>query len=107
MTTLDAYATFLTARWDEVEAEEWHAADCERNTYSAGPCDCGVPALATADLASKRAILGKAHEALRFAARPSAGRSSRVCAATFIVVLEDLAEPFRTHPEHPENRKAT
>lgn len=98
MTTLDTYARFLTARWGELEAEDWHAADCEQNTYSAGPCDCGVPALTSADLAAKRTVL--AHVTMQPPFR--AHGDTEVRAPWYVVTL---AEPFRDHPDHPANQR--
>lgn len=98
--TLDAYATFLAARWEEIEAEEWHAADCERNTYTAGPCDCGVPAYTLGDLAAKRAIL---EEAVAYVPELEHGDNGEWAVE---MVVTHLATPFRDHPDHPANREA-
>lgn len=99
MTTLDAFARFLTARWDELEAEEGHAADCERNTYTAGPCDCGVPAYVLADLAAKRAIF---KEAVDYSPELEHGDNGEWAVE---MVVHHLAAPFRDHPDHPEGER--
>lgn len=98
--TLDAYATFLAARWEEIEAEEWHAADCERNTYTAGPCDCGVPDLTRADLAAKRVIL-TFHTGTHGCPDGGVHFDYEICPTVTM-----LAAPFRDHPDHPANRGA-
>lgn len=99
MTTLDAYATFLTARWDEVEESDldpdWlsgsgHELRCwPHDDGEPFLCDCKKPYL-RADLAAKRAILDEMGD---MDDPPS-------------WVLNLLADPFRDHPDHPANREA-
>lgn len=99
MTTLDAYATFLTARWDEVEDAHGHYpvqpsdwGDFDTPTGGCVPCDVRPPAecYVLADLAAKRAIL----EEMGDMDDPPSW------------VLNLLADPFRDHPDHPANQEA-
>ena len=62
---------FLLARIAEDEAAQamsldaWHRADCERNTYDAGPCDCGIPARVLAECEAKRRLVDEHQETRR------------------------------------------
>ena len=97
MTTLDAYATFLTARWDEQEVRSECDPHCP-TSYHQAACDCSAK-MTRADLAAKRAVL-KLHA-------DDTGRCwicdepDRACET-----VTALAAPFRDHPDHPANREA-
>lgn len=96
MTTLDAYARFLTARWDEMEAR----AECDPHcstSYHQAACDCSAK-MTLADLAAKRAILAAADDD-----NPMLDHLSLV---TLEWVVTHLADPFRDHPDHPANADA-
>lgn len=107
MTALDAYATFLTARWDEAErvARELltdqpgdYGPDClYYNADDITLCVGARPVLA--DLAAKRAILA---EARNYSPELSSGDNGEWA---FEVVLTHLADPFRDHPDHPANQR--
>lgn len=87
MTTLEAYAQFLTARWDEMEAGAGDA-------HLTGDDD--APRSVLADLAAKRAILDECADW-----DVDLDDVGRLAAFT----LRHLAEPFRDHPDHPANQE--
>ena len=115
--TLDAYARFLTARWDEIERyrDDLHDVSACRRTWDGweyeGDCTCGKPAHVLADLAAKRAILDLARGWETSAARhcgPTdiAWVGGRAQAITGETVVRKLAAPFRDHPDHPAHQEA-
>jgi len=74
-------SVFLSARWDEIEADapnihEANYCDFVRpdpdGCGPSGPCDCRWPALIAADIALKRGILAW-HTHVRFATHPDEG----------------------------------
>lgn len=79
------------ATWGE---GQWHHADCEVNSYAAGPCDCGLPARVLADADAKRRIV----ETCRMASTTDGRLASRLVTPSLTVlaeqVLRALAQPY-------------
>lgn len=120
MTTLDSYAAFLTARWGEIEQVAIVAATATAPLWdtigtrtvpvqAAAHMAIHDPTAVLADIAAKRAILYIA-SGWEMASDRNSGltdiasvveRSQAIAGET---VLRHLAEPFRDHPDHPENR---
>lgn len=109
MTALDdqayAYPRFLVARWNEEEkvAQFKHANWCALVAPVTGTeCDCGHPAYLLAALAAQRVILEAYEEA-----HESEVRNPFTSGSVFTLALHEalvaLAEPFRSHPNHPAN----
>lgn len=113
MTTLAAYAAFLTARWDE--QAEWAQVALDRcaglgetrswrwvRTYGRGSSSfydgCPDPRATLDDLAAKRAILAQVTMT-----PPMVTFEAREPMAPWFIV--HLAYPFRTHPDHPANQE--
>jgi hypothetical protein len=93
---VDADEAEQTAGWVDHVNGEWHRADCERNSMSAGACDCDVPARVLAECAAKRAIV-ELHEEVTFAdpvdgefGCVTCGPGDRPCPT-----LTHLAQPYR------------
>lgn len=128
MTTLDAYAAFLAARWDELEAVAREAAEAHDEAdevYVSDGVRVGVefpPAYVLADLAAKRAVLAQCGSLLRdwevisapdydhtfpgvLPHEPRRRNLTRQDAAFAQRILDHLAEPFRDHPDHPANQE--
>lgn len=85
MTTLAAYAAFLTARWDEIEGLD-------------DECSCSYPAYVLADLAAKRAVLALHTPRVFFHPGGSQGVCNGCHGGWPCPTLAHLAEPFRDHP---------
>lgn len=133
MTNLDAYATFLTARWDEMERdlgvvesgllEGQHVSDVVPLTQGGALAIYMLvrhdPATIRRDLASKRAILVEHQpEGVDFGDEIPGLDGVWGCSTCSEMVehgssrggewpcptIEALAAPFRDHPDHPANR---
>lgn len=114
--TLDAYARFLTARWDEIEQTANHVSVSAIDETSGVLREIRYPVAREilADLAAKRAILDDAMRDHRSLADQQARPQGSLNMLYLLevrndvnrVTLEHLAAPFCDHPDHPANQEA-
>lgn len=128
MSTLDEYAAFLTARWDEIEAVAAAAGHgcgylhehnggwvevqlpSEHNVrpgYEMRHIRLHAPKAVLTDLAAKRAVLVSALSCAKVAEEKpddlAMGLVSGGMARGMFEAVKHLAAPFRDHPDHPES----
>lgn len=128
MSTLDAYARFLAARWDEAERiaqaatlGPWQSDGCDvlQAVSAAQVADCFEPdrpdathialhdpAYVLDDLAAKRAVLKLHKPADGLCASCGDARWATAQVDSPCPTVKALAAPFRDHPDHPANQEA-